>query len=117
MEQSNDRVLSTRVGTFCRFGEISDIRGRSYDWVDMAVAKVDDRGRIKLPREMALPGESVIIIDASSYFVGIPIPSDPLLSSGSWLEEARDARELEGAAEERAGEDAGGKGEEAEAVW
>jgi len=74
--------------------------------VSMAVAKVDDRGRIKLPREMVFPGESVIIIDADSYFLGIPIPSDPLLSSGSWLEDAEDVKELKRAAEERAGEDA-----------
>jgi hypothetical protein len=74
--------------------------------VSMAVAKVDDRGRIKLPREMVLPGESVIIIDANSYFLGIPIPSDPLLSSGNWLEDSRDIEGLKRAAEERAGDDA-----------
>jgi hypothetical protein len=74
--------------------------------VRMAVTKVDDRGRIKLPREMVFPGESVIIIDANSYFLGIPIPSDPLLSSGSWLKEDRDVKELKRAAEDGAGEDA-----------
>jgi hypothetical protein len=72
----------------------------------MAVAKVDDRGRIKLPREMVSPGEAVIIIDADSYFLGIPVPSDPLLSSGSWLKDARDVKELKRALEEEAGEDA-----------
>jgi hypothetical protein len=72
----------------------------------MAVTKVDDRGRIKLPREMVSPGESVIIIDANSYFLGIPIPSDPVLSSGSWLKEGRDVKELKRAAEDSAGEDA-----------
>jgi hypothetical protein len=74
--------------------------------VKMAVTKVDDRGRIKLPREMVSPGESVIIIDANSYFLGIPIPSDPVLSSGSWLKEGRDVKELKRAAEDSAGEDA-----------
>jgi hypothetical protein len=72
----------------------------------MAVAKVHDRGRIKLRREMASPGESVIIIDANSYFVGIPIPSDPLSSSGSWLKGSPAVDELKRAVEERAGEDA-----------
>jgi len=72
----------------------------------MAISKVDDRGRIKLPREMVSPGESVIIIDANSYFLGIPIPSDPLLSSGSWLADARDFKGMKRAAEVRAGEDA-----------
>jgi len=72
----------------------------------MAVAKVDDRGRIKLPREMVSPGESVIIIGANSYFLGIPIQPDSLMSSGSWLKGAPDVDQLKQAAEERAGEDA-----------
>jgi hypothetical protein len=72
----------------------------------MAVAKVDDRGRIKLPKDMVSPGESVIIIDANSYFLGIPIPPDPLMSSGSWLEDSRGIKELKRAAEENAGKDA-----------
>ena len=72
----------------------------------MAVTKVDDRGRIKLPREMVSPGESVVIIDANSYFLGIPIPSDPLLSSGSWLKEDRGVKELKQIAEDSAREDA-----------
>jgi hypothetical protein len=75
----------------------------------MAVTKVDDRGRIKLPREMASPGESVIIIDANSYFLGIPIHSDSPVSSGSWLNEDRDVKELKRVAEDSAGEDARGR--------
>ena len=74
--------------------------------VIMAVARVDDRGRIKLPREMVPPGGSVIIIDANSYFLGIPISPDPLAASGSWLRDARNTKELKLTAEERAGEDA-----------
>jgi len=72
----------------------------------MAVTKVDDRGRIKLPRDLVSPGESVVIIDANSYFLGIPIPSDPLMSSGSWLKEDLDVKELKRVAEDGAGEDA-----------
>jgi len=72
----------------------------------MPVAKVDDRGRIRLPREIVCPGGTVIIIEADSYFLGIPVPSDPLISSGSWLRDARDVEGLKRAAEERAGEDA-----------
>jgi len=74
--------------------------------VEMAVAKVDDRGRIKLPREIVSPGGSVIIIEADSYFLGIPVPSDPLAFSGSWLRDERDIQELKQAAEETAAEDA-----------
>lgn len=74
--------------------------------VRLAVTKVDDRGRIKLPRDMVIPGESVIIIDANSYFLGIPIPSDPLLSSGSWLKDKREVPKLKRVAEAEASEDA-----------
>ncbi|MDG6925014.1 MAG: VapB-type antitoxin [Nitrososphaerota archaeon] len=71
------------------------------------VAKVDDRRRITLPREVGVsPGESIIIIDAHSYFLGIPISSDPLVSSGSWLNDARDVKELKREADRRAEEDA-----------
>lgn len=72
----------------------------------MAIAKVDDRGRIKLPPDMALPGETVVIINADSYFLGIPIPPDPLMSSGSWLKQSQDIKELKQIAEEKAREDA-----------
>jgi bifunctional DNA-binding transcriptional regulator/antitoxin component of YhaV-PrlF toxin-antitoxin module len=74
------------------------------------VTKVDDRRRITLPREVGVsPGESVIIIDVRSYFLGIPIASDPLVSSGSWLNDARDVKELKSVAERSAEEDATGR--------
>jgi bifunctional DNA-binding transcriptional regulator/antitoxin component of YhaV-PrlF toxin-antitoxin module len=75
----------------------------------MATAKVDDRGRIKLPSDLVLPGEMVVIINADSYFLGIPIPRDPLMSSGSWLKRAEDVKELKRTAEEKAREDAVGR--------
>jgi hypothetical protein len=70
------------------------------------VAKVDDRGRIRLPRGMAQPGGSVVIVGSRSYFLGIPIPPDPLQSSGSWLRVKEDATSLKKKAEEEAASDA-----------
>jgi len=58
------------------------------------VAKVDDRGRIRLPRGMAQPGGSVVIVGSRSYFLGIPIPPDPLQRSGSWLRVKEDVTSL-----------------------
>ena len=70
------------------------------------IAKVDDRGRIKLSREIAEPGSSVVIIDADSYFLGIPIPSDPLQASGGWIKTKDETRKLKAMAEEKASDDA-----------
>jgi len=89
------------VGKNIRIGVKITNRGKLAE-----VAKVDDRGRITLPREVASPGESVIIIGAHSYFLGIPVAADPLMSSGSWLSDNRDVIVLKKAAEERARDDA-----------
>ncbi|MGI0079726.1 MAG: VapB-type antitoxin [Nitrososphaerales archaeon] len=70
------------------------------------VTKVDDRGRIKLPKEVARPGNSVVIIDAKSYFLGITIPKDPLQYSGSWLTSNEGNDALRKIAEEEAMKDA-----------
>jgi len=44
------------------------------------VIKIDNRGRIRLPGKLAKYG-SVVIIDAGEYFIGIPIPKDPLVAT------------------------------------
>lgn len=82
------------MGTFSRDGDMAD------------VVKVDERGRIKLSREVAQPGGSVVIIDARSYFVGIPIPPDPVQASGSWLSLKHDVAALKETAEREASNDA-----------
>ncbi|WOE50392.1 hypothetical protein [Sulfuracidifex metallicus] len=46
------------------------------------VVKVDNRGRIKLPKNLA-KASSVIIIDSGSFFVGISIPKDGAGCKGS----------------------------------
>lgn len=70
------------------------------------VTKVDDRGRIKLSRELAEPGSSVVIIDADTYFLGIPIQKDPMRASGSWMKTKESLEILKKVAEEEASKDA-----------
>jgi hypothetical protein len=70
------------------------------------VSKVDDRGRIKLSKEIAKPGSSVVIIDARTYFLGIPIERDRVNASGSWLKSDLEIRRLKSISEEEANRDA-----------
>lgn len=70
------------------------------------VSKVDDRGRIKLSREIAKPGSSVVIIDARTYFLGIPIERDRVKASGSWLKSERETKQLKSISEEEASNEA-----------
>jgi hypothetical protein len=73
------------------------------------ISKVDDRGRIKLSKEIAKPGSSVVIIDARTYFLGIPIEPDRVGTSGSWMKTKHNAEELKSIAEDEARRDALGR--------
>ena len=70
------------------------------------MAKVDDRGRIKLSKSIAEPGGSIVIIDAKNYFLGIPIGARPVESSGSWMKTKESTASLKETAEEEASKDA-----------
>ena len=70
------------------------------------VSKVDDRGRIKLSKGIAKPGSTVVIIDARTYFLGIPIEQDRLNTSGSWMKTKNDVKKLKSIAEDEARRDA-----------
>jgi len=70
------------------------------------VAKVDDRGRVKLPRGTAKAVSSVVIIDSGAYFLCIPIPRDPLQASASWLKSDKSTKEMKRMAEAEARRDA-----------
>ena len=63
------------------------------------VAKIDDRRRMKVPKGTAKTASSVVIIDAGAYFLGIPIPRDPVQVSGSWLKTKDDVAALKRTAE------------------
>ena len=70
------------------------------------VVSVDDRGRIRLPKEMGHKAKRVVIIDAGGYFLAIPIPGDPFQASGSWLRSEVDTKALKRIAEAEALNDA-----------
>ncbi|QXJ32557.1 VapB-type antitoxin [Saccharolobus shibatae] len=72
------------------------------------VAKVDDRGRIKLPKNLA-NANSVIIIEAGTFFDGIPIPKDSLAETSSIIKTELSVKELKEIAEKEAGRDALGR--------
>ena len=72
------------------------------------VLKVDNRGRIKLPKDMA-KADSVIIIDVGTFFIGIPIPKDPLAETSSIIRTELGVKELKEIAEKEAERDAVGR--------
>ena len=72
------------------------------------VVKVDDGGRIKLPKTMA-KADSVIIIDAGTFFIGIPIPRDPIAETSGMIETNLGVGKLKEVAEEEAEKDAVGR--------
>ncbi|WP_338599855.1 VapB-type antitoxin [Sulfolobus tengchongensis] len=69
------------------------------------VAKVDDRGRIKLPKKLANSSE-VIIIDTGTFFIGIPIPKDPILATSNVTNIDVEVSQLKEAADKEAENDA-----------
>ena len=71
----------------------------------VSVVKVDDEGRIKLPGRLAKFG-SVVIIDFGEYFIGIPIPKDPLSATSGVIRSGESIEELKRKAEENTAKDA-----------
>ena len=70
-----------------------------------SVVTIDNRGRIRLPERLAKYG-SVIIIDVGEYFIGIPIPKDPLAATSGIIKSEKSIEELKKEAEEEAARDA-----------
>jgi bifunctional DNA-binding transcriptional regulator/antitoxin component of YhaV-PrlF toxin-antitoxin module len=66
------------------------------------VVKVDDRGRIKLPKDIAAPGDRFLIIPVGKRIVLLKIPPKPIEASSSWLHTEKDKRELRFLAESQA---------------
>ncbi|MEM3549527.1 MAG: VapB-type antitoxin [Candidatus Bathyarchaeia archaeon] len=72
----------------------------------MAVVKVDERGRMTVPKELGIRETKAIIIPAGSFFVAIPLPKTPHEKAKEWLTTSKSRRELKTLAEKAAGEDA-----------
>ncbi len=69
------------------------------------VVKVDNKGRIKLPKGLSKAG-SVIIIDAGTFFIGIPVPKDPLAETSGIIKTELGVKELKEIAEREAEKEA-----------
>lgn len=72
----------------------------------MAIVNVDERGRMTIPREMAVRKCKAVVIPAGTFLVVIPLPASPHEYAGSWLPSQRSRRELKTLAEKSALEDA-----------
>jgi len=72
----------------------------------MAIVKVDERGRMTIPKEMGVRETKTIIIPAGSFFIAIPLPKAPHEKAGDWLTTEKDRRELKILAERTGKEDA-----------
>lgn len=75
----------------------------------MAVVAVDERGRLTIPKELAVRSTSVTVIPAGPFFIVIPIPNRPLESSAKWLGTHRTRKNLKALAEKTGRQDAVGR--------
>lgn len=72
----------------------------------VAIVRVDERGRMVIPREFGVRATRAVVIPAGSFFVVIPLPGAPHEKAGRWLPSARSRAELKRAAEGAARRDA-----------
>jgi len=68
----------------------------------VCVVKVDDRGRIKLSKDIAAPGDRFLVIPVGGRIVLLKISPKPVEASSSWLHTEKDKRELRSIAESQA---------------
>jgi bifunctional DNA-binding transcriptional regulator/antitoxin component of YhaV-PrlF toxin-antitoxin module len=72
----------------------------------MAIVKVDERGRMTVPKKLGIKKTRAIIIPAGSFFIAIPLPKTPHKEAGEWLITGKEGKELKILAEKAAKEDA-----------
>ncbi len=60
----------------------------------MYVVTVDDRRRIKLPKDFVKPKDKILILNAETRLVLIKIPPKPFPESSSWLRTSLSKAEL-----------------------
>jgi bifunctional DNA-binding transcriptional regulator/antitoxin component of YhaV-PrlF toxin-antitoxin module len=72
----------------------------------MAVVIVDERGRLTIPSELHVRDTKATLIPAGSFLIVVPIPSQPLVASASWLHTKLSNKELKALAEKQARKDA-----------
>jgi len=72
----------------------------------VAVVIVDERGRLTIPSELHVRDTKATLIPAGPFLIIVPIPSQPLVASASWLRTKRSNKELKALAEKQARKDA-----------
>jgi bifunctional DNA-binding transcriptional regulator/antitoxin component of YhaV-PrlF toxin-antitoxin module len=72
----------------------------------VAVVKVDERGRMTIPKELGIRETKAVIMPAGSFFVAIPLPKKPHEKAKDWLITSKSRKELKIMAEKAAREDA-----------
>ena len=72
----------------------------------MAIAVVDEKGRLTLPKKLNIRDTRIIIIPAGSFLILIPIPPKPSEHATNWLKTNKSRRELKELAEKTALKDA-----------
>lgn len=72
----------------------------------MAIALIDERGRLTLPKETGIRKGRAVVIPAGSFIVIVPLPKEPQAEAGAWLPSKRSRKELKILAEKLAAEDA-----------
>jgi bifunctional DNA-binding transcriptional regulator/antitoxin component of YhaV-PrlF toxin-antitoxin module len=72
----------------------------------MAIVRVDERGRMTIPREMGIRGTKAVVIPAGNFFVTIPLPKAPREEAEGWLTTGKERRQLKKLAESTAKRDA-----------
>jgi len=60
----------------------------------MAIVKVDEGGRMTVPKELGIRETKAIIIPVGSFFVVIPLPKAPHEKVKDWLTTSKSRREL-----------------------
>ncbi len=72
----------------------------------MSVVRVDERGRLTLPKKTGIRNTRVAVIPAGSFVVLIPIPPKPSKYAKDWLDTDKGRKELKKLAEDLARKDA-----------
>jgi len=72
----------------------------------MTIVKVNERGRMTIPKEIGVRNTRVVIIPADSLFIVIPLSAELHKYASSWLPSKHGKKELKELAEKSAFKDA-----------
>jgi bifunctional DNA-binding transcriptional regulator/antitoxin component of YhaV-PrlF toxin-antitoxin module len=72
----------------------------------MVIVKIDERGRMTIPKKLRIRSTKAIVIPAGNFLITIPLPIKLDEYAGSWLPSKRERKELKVLAEKAAAEDA-----------